>query len=142
MKILDAGHKYALQHLENAGEQTLTFGKRSGSPVQHETEYPGTTTQEVIRAAIDRTKYVDALLPCQENYRAILLLREALYWLERRAYLRKRQQLAQVNQSHADSGSMPFTAHEIEAVPICIICGHISCFDHQLPDDHLGDKDD
>ena len=135
MKILDAGHKYALQHLDDAGEQILTFVKRSGGPVQHETEYPGTTTQEVIRALIDRTKYVDYLLPCQENKTALLLLRGALYWLERRAFLRKQQQLARVNQAHAE-GIVPFSSYEIEDLPICIGCGHVYCFEHQVHDDH------
>jgi hypothetical protein len=30
MKVIDAGHKYALAHLDGPGEEVLTFVKREG----------------------------------------------------------------------------------------------------------------
>ena len=68
MRELDEGHKYALAQIGTHEEQVLTFLKRNGGPVQRDEEYPGTLSQEVIRALIARTKYLDALMPCREAY--------------------------------------------------------------------------
>ena len=129
MRVLDKGHQYALQHLESNGEEVLTFVKRSGGPAQYEKDYPGTTTQEAIRALIERTKFVDQLLPCIENQAALICLRSALYWLERRAYLRRIQKLNRVNEPHK-ADTVPFSTSSIEDYPICWTCGHIFCGDH------------
>jgi hypothetical protein len=127
VRVLDPGHQYALQHLEADGEEVLTFIKRNGGPVIRDEEYPGTTTQEAIRACIDRTKYVDALLPCRENELALAGLRQALYWYEARAYRRHVQHINRLNVMDDESLALPlpFVAHEIELLPTCPHCGHI-----------------
>lgn len=128
MRVIDLGHKYALNHLDSEGEEVLTFIKRNGGPVIRDEEYPGTTTQEVIRACIDRTKYMDALLPCRENELALSGLRQALYWYEVRAYRRHVQKINRLNVMDDESLALPvpFSANAIEDLPTCPYCGHIS----------------
>lgn len=137
MRIIDPGHKYLLHSLDNAAPETLTFAKRSGGPVVYDEEHPGTTTQEVIRVAIDRIKYVDTLLPCDENSAALFYLRMALWSLEARAYRRKCQHLARVDAPHRES-PVPFFPTGIEDLPICPSCGHICCGGDDTPHDKNG----
>jgi hypothetical protein len=119
VRELDEGHKYALRQIGSDEEQVLTFLKRNGGPVQRDEEYPGTLTQEVIRALIARTKYLDALLPCRENVYALAGLRQALYWYEVRAFQRHEQGLNRVNAAHADGEfPIPFEMHHIEDLPV------------------------
>ena len=132
MKVLDPGHRYELGHLDSDGAEVLTFIKRNGGPVQRDEEYPGTFSQEVIRALIDRTKYLDALLPCRENVMALAGLRQALYWYEVRAYRRHAQGLNRVNALDDETVELPvpFEMHHIEELPTCASCGHILTADH------------
>jgi len=109
----------------------LTFVERNGGPAYYSEEYPGTTTQEAIRAAIDRTKFVDNLLPCFENKMAIENLQLALYWLEKRVYLKRQQKLACVNQAHQEGGRVPFWSLDIEQLSTCPTCRHIHCDEHK-----------
>lgn len=118
MRELDEGHKYALSQIGTDDEQVLTFLKRNGGPVQRDEEYPGTISQEVIRALIARTKYLDSLLPCRENVYALAGLRQALYWYEVRAYQRHEQQVNRVNVAHTDEFPGPFEMHHIEDLPV------------------------
>jgi hypothetical protein len=66
MRVMDPGHWYELALLDalpnRLGLETLRFVKRVGDkfPGNQLPAYAGTTTQEVLRALIDRTKYVDA----------------------------------------------------------------------------------
>ena len=90
MRILDAGHDYELTNLDSSQEddqvQRLTFVKREGvnypGNIGH---YAGTQTQEVLRALIDRMKYVQNQIPCDVNLRVIDKLRHCLALLEIRA---------------------------------------------------------
>lgn len=64
----------------------LTFVKREGSRYPGNVgHHAGTTSQEVLRALIDRAKYVNAQLPCAESEAVIGLLQSAMLLLEVRA---------------------------------------------------------
>jgi hypothetical protein len=128
MKILDPGHRYALDQLdthrpftESGLTQTLRFVKRIGSkfPGNDPPGYEGTTTQEVLRALIDRTRYVDAQDPHDDNAGVLTALRSALTLLERRAALRRGD--------HAAAVRIMFTQSHIETLQICQVCGHVMC---------------
>jgi hypothetical protein len=124
MKIIDPGHVYELKQLGDNNTQTLKFIKRSGGAVQYDQEWAGLQTQEVLRALIDRTKYLDTVLECKETKEAIKHLQMALYWYEVRALRRKRSQTNRTTFDHDDSvtpeyhpeyaSDIPFTEQDIE----------------------------
>lgn len=86
MKIVEPGHIYELHSLDGAkGEtETLRFVNREGGA-----EHPGTQTQEVLRALIDRTMHCDNCLRWEGNDKIIQHLRMALALHESRAIERK-----------------------------------------------------
>lgn len=89
MKVSEKGHVYhpANRQVEGAPEmlqQTLTFvNKEPGR------EHGGTTTQEIIRILIDRTRHCNNCLPHPNNERVIYHLRMALVLHEARALEQK-----------------------------------------------------
>lgn len=90
MKIIEPGHVYQLNWLdgepsprEPIKENWLVFVNRE------ENKHPGTQTQEVIRALIDRTKHCDNCLRWDGNDLIIHHLRMALVLHEARALERK-----------------------------------------------------
>src|ERR1041384_7303957 len=91
MKAVDPGHEYHLDCLDAdiPTVEILHFVKRIGDkfPGNHPPARQGTTTQEVIRALIDRTKYVDSQIHYDDNDQVIKPLRFALCYLEHRAAL-------------------------------------------------------
>lgn len=131
--MIDPGHKYELVQL-GGGTQLLVFVKRSGGAIQHKEEWPGVQTQEVVRALIDRTKYLDDVLECSETKDALWHLRMALYLYEVRAYRRKQEQVNKKEPAHDDSErprawrehphGVPFNEQDIELRPIGLD-GHI-----------------
>lgn len=133
MKILDPGHIYELEELgeDQYGKdtQTLTFVKRSGGAVHYDHEWPGLQTQEVLRALIDRTEYLDAIIPCTESQSAAYHLRMALFFYEARAHRRKQEGKNRKQPEHDDTerpkpwrefdfADVPFSEHDIELRPI------------------------
>ncbi len=91
MKTLEDGHIYELNSRHGDGSpgmaywpQTITFVNREPG-----NEHDGTTTQEVLRALIDRTQYCDACLPWSGNKEIVAHLRMALAIHEARALIRK-----------------------------------------------------
>ncbi len=125
MKCVEAGHIYKLQHLESNGEEQLTFIKRSSDAIDYgDGEHPGTNTQEVIRALIDRSKYLNDVIPCPETEDAIYHLRMALYCYEVRAWRRKQEKLNKKAPQHNSDESpnvyrdgyddIPFSEFNIE----------------------------
>jgi len=125
MKVIDPGHEYALDYLDaripTAG--CLRFVKRVGEgyPGNEGPAYAGTNMQEVLRALIDRLKYVreQALQMNDESsaitdMRCIWKLRDALYCLEARAARRHGRE-------------SPAYSHHIKDEPVCSGCGHIGC---------------
>lgn len=118
MRVLDPGHKYGLSVLDGTREEVLTFVKREGANYPGNVgTYSGTTIQEVLRALIDRVKYVAAQQACTENGMTLDALRTALWSLERRA--------ARV---HGLELSLTiYDINDIELVTVCPRCGHITC---------------
>lgn len=139
MRVIDPGHVYELEWLdgdpqnfgilgETPSENTLTFVKREGpgypGNVGH---HAGTNLQEVLRAMINRVKYLDAQIKHQNNSGILANLRHSLWLLEQRAAERHGRRLVDITWS------------EIESVPTCGYCGHIGCAEacqkrHGFPD--------
>lgn len=83
MKVLEPGHVYQLSSYDGEMEVILTFVNREDKP------HPGTQTQEVLRALIDRTQHCDLCLRWEGNDDIIYHLRAALILHEQRALMRK-----------------------------------------------------
>lgn len=123
MRVIDPGHKYVLRVLDDdvldfkfPHGVTLTFVKREGLGYPGNVgSYGGTTTQEVLRALIERTKYVDNQIPDQRNTQVLYHLRSAILELEMRAAQRHGRLL---DLSIFD---------QIEDQPVCDKCNHIGC---------------
>lgn len=87
MRVITPGHVYAVEELENKGEQVITFIQKE--PVDEgSTELKlvndGTTNEEVLKVLIDRLNFLQAKAPCRENAIVITKLEESLMWLEKR----------------------------------------------------------
>jgi hypothetical protein len=128
MKVVDPGHVYELAFLDGSpkwhdgsfgcgmSSDTLTFVKREGPGYPGNADsYPGTTLQEVLRACIDRVRYLDRQVPDAANQAVILELQAAISHLEERAARRhgRRFDYSQV--------------WNIEQQPTCPSCLHIGC---------------
>lgn len=89
MKVIEKGHIYEPKTREEFPNkpnvlQTLTFiNKEEGC------EHNGTTTQEVIRILIDRTRHCANCMPHRNNEQIVYHLRMALILHEARALERK-----------------------------------------------------
>lgn len=115
MRVFDPGHVYLLEQLDGDEHEVLHFVKRQGEAYPGNVgHHPGTTTQEVLRVLIDRTKYVQAQLPCAANVHLLANLRHSIWVLERRAAERHGRELQ-------------CSWHEIELMPTCARCGHLEC---------------
>lgn len=102
MKVIEPGHIYELNWLDGAPEH---FVYPAGSVVPRQiyaaenqlvfvnreagTQHPGTQTQEVLRALIDRTQHCDRCLRWPGNDQIVQHLRMALVLHEARALERK-----------------------------------------------------
>ena len=120
MEIIDPGHKYRLLSLDGDIEQILTFVKRSEPPEKYPgntNSYPGTTSQDVIRALLDRARYVNQQIPFAENEIVIELLQTCLWLLESRA-----------KRTHSEF--LASSPHTIEQEKLCATCGHVECQKH------------
>src|SRR5271170_5055089 len=86
MVIVEPGHAYILKSIDpdDNEAETLRFVNREPG-----TEHPGTQTQEVLRALIDRTMHCDNCLRWAGNDKIIYHLRMALALHESRAIERK-----------------------------------------------------
>jgi hypothetical protein len=115
MKVIDPGHKYELRTLDGEEPTRLKFVMRNNPPDKYpgnKDSYPGTTTQEVIRALIDRTKYVQNQQQFAENEAVLYHLRLALYQLEVRA-------------ARTHGRFLNVRLECIENYVTCSICGHV-----------------
>ncbi len=87
MKVLETGHVYEPNNRETDADcegQTIRFiNKQPGQ------EHGGTTTQEVIRILLDRTRHCNNCMPHRNNEQVIYHLRMALIMHEARALERK-----------------------------------------------------
>jgi len=82
MKRLEEGHKYLLDNNKDDGFVELTF-YRDGN-INDEGFLAGTTSQEVLRALIDRQKFLESQLPHTANQNIIYHLRKAIALFESR----------------------------------------------------------
>lgn len=91
MKVLEKGHVYELTTRvpDNAVGQSHAPEKLTFINKEPGREHSGTTTQEVIRVLIDRTRHCNNCLPHPNNERVIYHLRMALALHEARAIERK-----------------------------------------------------
>jgi hypothetical protein len=124
MKVIDPGHEYELESVGNAENQRIVFVKNEG------VKYPGNVgfhggilTQELLRVAIDRTKYLISQGTCMESEHALAALRQALAWYEVRA--------ARCRGTHIECEN----AGSLELEETCRVCGH--CQDHRLHHERL-----
>lgn len=118
MKVIDPGHHYELDVFDRDGSayrSTLRFMKRIGDGYPHNTEptYSGTNCQDVIRALIDRVKYLHMQIPHPQNGIILGALRDALLAFKVRAAERHGRELS--------------LSRTIEFEPSCDRCGHIQC---------------
>src|SRR5687768_16784057 len=90
MRVLDKGHEYELGSLDGDYVQRLRFVKRY-DPVDpskfpgNVNSYPGTTLQMVIRALLNRVRYLQGQKWCVENVLITFFLRASVWLLELRA---------------------------------------------------------
>jgi hypothetical protein len=124
MRTYDPGHAFFLDSYSGypdetsiEGEQSLIFMHRVGNryPGNDGNPYDGTNCQEVIRALISRALYLNNQIPCLETTEVITHLRQCLFLFEYRA-------------AREHNLTLPHPIQEdIENVPVCRQCGHISC---------------
>ncbi len=117
MRVIDPGHTYELDNLDGPGKTILSFVKREGEGFPGNVgHHEGTNMQEVIRALINRVKYLQDQIPSHANVTVLFHLRQCLWELELRAAQRHSRELKLV----ADV--------MIEHQAVCAQCGHIGCF--------------
>lgn len=120
MKVIDPGHIYKLQSFDGKQDNRLVFVKRCNPPEKYPGNFnahPGTQVQEVCRALIERLRYVNNQLACNETEISIRLLRQVITLLEMRNARKKGYELPIVSL--------------IEREPTCPKCGHIYCREHE-----------
>lgn len=120
MNIFDAGHRYALSNLDalpwEQPTQQLYFVKREGEKFPGNVgKHHGTTSQEVLRALIDRAAYVNGQIPCWQTRLSILLMGLCVWLYEQRAARR-----------HGRSAP---SFYEATYGQCCQKCGHVGCRD-------------
>lgn len=119
MQVLDPGHQYRLLSLDGSLEQDLTFVKRcdAARPERfpgNTDAHPGTTMQSVLRALLERLRYLQGQIWSIENGVIIALLRVSLWLLEFRAARRHGR-------------FYPRSLDYAEQAPLCPLCGHTIC---------------
>lgn len=118
MIVKEAGHIYELSSLDNGDPQTLIFVKRDSPSYKYpgnKGNHGGTISQEVLRALIDRSEYVNNQQPCAETEAVTGLLKTALFLLESR------------NAKKKDLDFNPATLDFVRQAAICDKCGHVGC---------------
>lgn len=122
MKVIDPGHVYDLDWIDGEPDYLLNrliFVKREGDKYPRNVgSHPGTQMQEVLRAIIDRLKYVDNQIHDEMNDNVLYHLRRAILLLEYRAAKRHGLSLP---------GEVLMQQHRIEDAPVCKKCGHVVC---------------
>lgn len=134
MKVIDPGHLYELYQLDQPDDgheddpQILMFVKRVGPeyPGNEGPAHHGVTTQEVLRALIDRMIYVENQKPYDLNEDVIRQLRACLYYLEWRAAELRGEEIP----PWGPIGEPHWIRYDIENEPTCSTCGHIRCSRH------------
>lgn len=81
MMVVDVGHKYLLKNNKADTCTELTFFKDA---CINDNGYAGTTNQEVVRALIDRIKFLDSQVPHKVNSEILYHLRKVIVLHEQR----------------------------------------------------------
>lgn len=97
MLIIDPGHRYELESVDEGGSQMLQFIQKEERDGELVTIENGTTTEDVLAALIDRTKFLDEKVPSAENKVAIEHLEAALRALEARTADRTEREVEGTN---------------------------------------------
>lgn len=114
MIVLDSGHVYELNTLDGETYSKLIFVKRVGDKYPwNNNAHPGTTSQEVLRALINRACYVNMQTPCWQTKLSIRLMHYVVWLYEHRAAKRHGRR----------SPSMIDVLYGIQ----CRKCGHVGC---------------
>ncbi len=115
MRVVDPGHEYELDSLDGDQRNRLVFVKREGpgypGNVGH---HPGTIMQEVLRALIDRARYVNGQIADRRTEEAIDAMSHALWLFEARAAERHGRSAPTVEDAVSGRGK-------------CQKCGHVGC---------------
>lgn len=119
MKVFDPGHIYQLKRLDvKQGSMFdhayLQFVKRNNPPEMYpgnKDSFPGTTSQEVMRALFDRNEYVNNQVGSIANMIVRWCLRLSIWALEFRA-------------AHRHGKFLWVAPWNIEKAPACEECGH------------------
>ncbi len=121
MEVIKPGHVYDLMTLDGDGTpQRLTFVMRNEPQEKYpgnDDAFPGVTSQEVLRALIDRLNYVQNQIPCDETGEAVMWLERVLWLFERRAKRRRGEELT-------------VAPKEVVGAESCPTCGHVFCTKH------------
>jgi hypothetical protein len=121
MKVMEPGHTYKFNNYDGGHDQVIVFVKRcepQSTYPGNNSAHPGTLMQELLRACIDRAKYVNEQIPSEFTQAFISDLRMALWRLEARAAQRHGRILMA-------------SPHCIENLETCNVCGHIECPGHK-----------
>jgi hypothetical protein len=113
VRIIEPGHVYSLENVGGGGEQIIHFVRRRdelGETLDGSGRTPGVLTQELLRVAIDRTLYLYAEAPCDEDTAIVEHLRAALTLYESRAARRSIEKIVKP-----------------ELAEVCPICHHVLC---------------
>jgi hypothetical protein len=86
MRVLEPGHRYLLDNLKDDGQTVLQFYQ---DPAIHGTGAQGPSTQEVLRAVIDRIQHLDGEKPWPLNALLVQKGREMIALFEMRALYHK-----------------------------------------------------
>lgn len=113
MKVIEPGHIYEVENVDGDETQRVEFVRRrdaDGELLPENFRREGILCQDLIRVLIDRTLYLYAEAPCEEDTEIIESLRHALARFETRASRRSIEKLSR-----------------IEVADLCPKCQHILC---------------
>lgn len=115
MKVLKPGHSYRLKSLDGDRVVEIHFVQRIGEKYPGNKEkQSGTTSQENIRALIERNVHTNNQERCWQNVIIYYLYGIIIYLLEMRHY-----------HKHKLGFSPPFK--DIHLIETCDHCGHTKC---------------
>ena len=121
MKVIDPGHDYLLDSLDGGEPIRLTFVKRNEPPEKYpgnDSAYPGTQIQEVLRALLERCRYLEGQIPCMQTEAVAAAFEQSLWLLEQRHVER-----------HGDPDALDiYPISGIDLREYCPECGHIECY--------------
>ena len=114
MRVIDEGHLYELAALDGGMDVPLRFVKREGAGYPGNVgHYSGTTSQEVLRALINRACYVNGQISCWQTRLSIYLMGFVVWLYEHRAAKRHKRPIPGL--------------YDAVYGETCEFCGHVTC---------------